>query len=166
MMLKSVAAFCTRHTSRFNLHPNHLPPFALCLALPSALAGRNAGDYYGGSVALALAGGRRSRGTSSSHVRGRRRCPTHPLAWPHRPMFVPAKVRRPHGSCRRTGRWRSSDASSARCSRSPLGIGVQVVELSPYRPGRTRPALQRLGAVAPFSQHALVPSAFRPQVSW
>src|ERR1035437_4232980 len=63
-----------------HVHPNHLPPFALCRAFPRPMTGRNSGDYYGGSVAMALAGCRRSRGTSSSYVRGRCRRPTHPLA--------------------------------------------------------------------------------------
>ena len=31
---------------------NHLAPFALWTAFPSALAGRNSGDYYGASVAI------------------------------------------------------------------------------------------------------------------
>src|SRR5215213_10231196 len=91
MMPRTVAASCTWHTSRSWWHRHHLPPFALCAAFPRAVAGRHAGDYYGGSVAVALAGGRRSRGTSSSHVRGRGRCPTHPLAWPHWPMSSPRR---------------------------------------------------------------------------
>jgi len=90
-------------------HLNHLPPFALHVAFPRSTAGRYTGDYYGGSVALALAGCRRSRGTSSSHVRGRCRCPTHPLAWPHWPMSIPAKVHRLHGSRQCTG-WRRLSA--------------------------------------------------------
>ena len=72
-------------------HLTHLPPFALCAAFPRPRAGRHSGDSSGGSVALALAGGRRSRGTSSSHVRGRGRCPTHPLAWPHWSMASPRR---------------------------------------------------------------------------
>jgi hypothetical protein len=36
-------------------------PFALWTAFPSAVAGRDAGDYYGGSVAVGFASRRRSR---------------------------------------------------------------------------------------------------------
>src|SRR5438067_577720 len=36
-------------------------PFALWTAFPSAVAGRDPGDYYGGSVAIGLASRRRSR---------------------------------------------------------------------------------------------------------
>jgi len=39
---------------------DHLVPFALWTALPPALAGRDSGDYYGTSVAIGLASGRRS----------------------------------------------------------------------------------------------------------
>jgi len=46
----------------------NLLPFALHVVLQRSLAGRYAGDYYDSSVALALSGCRRSRGTSSSHV--------------------------------------------------------------------------------------------------
>jgi hypothetical protein len=45
----------------------HLAPFALRAAFPPSSAGRDSGDYYGASVALGLAPGRRS------HVR---RCRT------------------------------------------------------------------------------------------
>ena len=38
----------------------HLAPFALQAAFPPSLAGRDSGDYYGASVALGLAPGRRS----------------------------------------------------------------------------------------------------------
>ena len=43
---------------------------------------------------------------------------------------------------------------------------MQAVERSPCRPGRTRPVVPRLPTVAPCSQHAPVPLAFRPRVSW
>jgi len=46
----------------------HLAPFALRAAFPPSLAGRCSGDYYGASVALGLASGRRS------HVRHCRTC--------------------------------------------------------------------------------------------
>jgi hypothetical protein len=105
-MLRSVSAFCTWHTSRLLHHQNHLPPFALITAFPCFVAGCYSGDYGmaapspGPSRALG-----RSRGTSSSHVRDRGRCPTHPLAWPHWSMSYPAKVCRPavHADTRVSG---------------------------------------------------------------
>src|SRR4051812_34537677 len=52
-MLSSVSAFCIAHTLTTE-HPIHLAPFAVWTAFPSS-------DYYGASVALSLAAGRRSR---------------------------------------------------------------------------------------------------------
>jgi hypothetical protein len=72
----------------------HLPPCALGAACPHPLAGRDAGADEGGASALALAGARRSRGTSSSPVRGRGRCPTPPLAWLHEPRSSPRRCDR------------------------------------------------------------------------
>jgi hypothetical protein len=48
------------HTSRACVS-GHLASFALRTAFPPSLAGRDSGDYYGGSVALGLAPRRRSR---------------------------------------------------------------------------------------------------------
>ena len=45
-----------------------LPTFALWLAFPTSLGGRDATDYYGGSVTLSLAGLRRSRSTVVNDV--------------------------------------------------------------------------------------------------
>jgi len=45
-----------------------LTPFALWLAFPTAVGGRDATDYYRVSVALGLAPGRRSRSTGMSDV--------------------------------------------------------------------------------------------------
>ena len=50
-------------------YPRHLPPFALWPAFPTALVGRHAHDYYGGSVALGLAPRRRSRILTTRDVR-------------------------------------------------------------------------------------------------
>src|SRR5262249_30734557 len=54
-------------------------PFALWTALPSAVAGRDTGDYYGGSVAVGLASRRRSRVCASQTCRARPRRPVRPL---------------------------------------------------------------------------------------
>ncbi len=43
------------------LQAKFLTPFALWLAFPTALGGRDATDYYGVSVAIGLASRRRSR---------------------------------------------------------------------------------------------------------
>ena len=145
--------------------PRHLPPFALLAAFPRSLAGRHPGDYYGGSVALALAGGRRSRGTSSSHVRDRDRCPTHPLASPHWRLSFPrrcdslrfmpshglaAVVRRSFRRARTftTGDWDSSSLAFT------LSVGSNATS-------RTASSDRRA-----FSQHATVLLVFRPRVSW
>ena len=53
----------------------HLSRFALRLAFPGSLVGRDPHDYYRDSVALALAGGRRSHIPFVRYVLARRRCP-------------------------------------------------------------------------------------------
>jgi hypothetical protein len=60
-----------------------LPPFALCAAFPRALVGRDAHDYYGGSVTLGLAPLRPSRVSSPRNVLERRRLPVRPLECIH-----------------------------------------------------------------------------------
>ncbi len=50
------------------LRRRHLCPFALHWALPSSLVGRDSHDYYEHSVAMALAGGRRSHIPSTLDV--------------------------------------------------------------------------------------------------
>ena len=64
---------------------------------------------------VGLAPRRRSRGTSPSHVRDRRRCPTHPLARPHWPVSRRARVSRPtvHAATR---------GGSGHQARLPLGV--------------------------------------------
>src|SRR5437899_10663270 len=126
MMLRSVSAFCTWHTLRSGRIWNHLPPFALHVAFPHSLAGRHAGDYYGGSVALALASCRRSRGTSSSHVRGRCRCPYSSPYLTSLANVHPCEGVSAPGSCRCTAR-RSSNHKrgvpvSVRCGCSTTHI--------------------------------------------
>lgn len=49
--------------SPFFRYLTNLPPFALWMAFPSALVGRNAHDYYGGSVTVCLSTLRQSRDT-------------------------------------------------------------------------------------------------------
>ena len=71
----------------------HLLPFALCTALPCALVGRDAHDYYGSSVALGLAPRRPSRLPSVADVLARRRCLVRPLAWAHGPPPTRRRVR-------------------------------------------------------------------------
>ena len=61
-------AFCITHTSPVPCH-RPLVPFALRLAFPTSLVGRDSHDYYETSVAVALAGGRRSRIPSLFDVR-------------------------------------------------------------------------------------------------
>ncbi len=60
-------AFCIAHTSPVPCH-RHLVPFALRLAFPISLVGRDAHDYYETSVAVALASGRRSHIPSTLDV--------------------------------------------------------------------------------------------------
>ena len=55
-----VVAFCIAHTSPVPCR-RPLVPFALQLAFPTSLVGYDSHDYYETSVALALAGCRRSR---------------------------------------------------------------------------------------------------------
>ena len=55
-----VVAFCSTQTSPSPC-PRPLVPFALWLALPTSLVGHHSHDYYETSVAVTLAGGRRSR---------------------------------------------------------------------------------------------------------
>ncbi len=59
-------AFCIAHTSPIPCH-RHLVPFALPLAFPISLVGRDAHDYDETSVAMALAS-RRSHIPSSLDV--------------------------------------------------------------------------------------------------
>jgi hypothetical protein len=91
MMARIVSAFGILPTSRSGAIQITCRPLPCARLSRTPLAGRHSGDSDGGSVALALAGGRRSRGTSSSHVRGRGRCPTHPLTWLHEPMSSPRR---------------------------------------------------------------------------
>ncbi len=72
-----------------------LLPFALCVALPRALVGRDPDDYYGSSVALGLAPGRPSRVPSPIDVRARRRCPVRPLARGHSALPARRRVHAP-----------------------------------------------------------------------
>jgi len=138
LSLTALRPFCTRHLS----------PFALYAAFLRALAGRHSSGYYGDSVALALAGCRRSRGTSSSHVRGRRRCPTHPLAWPHWPMSFPRRCTGTrflpmHGSAAVVRRFfrRASHFTTGDWDSSNQAFTVSA--------GQTQPAVQRLPTAAP-----------------
>ena len=47
---------------------DYLSPFALCMALPCSLVGRNSHDYYGDSVTIGLSSLRPSHVPSSSNV--------------------------------------------------------------------------------------------------
>jgi len=60
-------AFCIAHTSPVPGH-RHLVPFALRLAFPISLVGRDAHDYYETSVAVGLAPRKRSHIPSSLDV--------------------------------------------------------------------------------------------------
>ncbi len=62
---------------------DHLVSLALWTAFPSALAGRDSGDYYETSVAIGLASRRRSRVRPCCTYRAERRWPTHLLECPH-----------------------------------------------------------------------------------
>ena len=91
-------------------------------------------DYYDGSVTLGLAPGRPSHVPVMLNVLARRRCPIHPLKYarctsPIMRRVRPAKVyRRAHdGAAARRGR--------GECEVPPLEIGVQAIQLSPYRMG-------------------------------
>ena len=61
MISNTVTAFRISRTSPSLLTGKHLGPFALWTAFPSALAGRDACDYYEPSVTLGLAPRRPSR---------------------------------------------------------------------------------------------------------
>lgn len=67
MTLSTVSGLCIPQPSPSE-HRDHLCPFALFLAFPGSLAGRDSRDYYGHSVTVGLAPLRRSRGTSSLYV--------------------------------------------------------------------------------------------------
>ena len=84
-----------RAASRLPVGPPaaYLVPFALCAAFPRALAGRDSGDDYGTSVALALAPRRPSRLPAIIDVRARRRCSVRPLERAHCPPLARWRVR-------------------------------------------------------------------------
>ena len=118
-------------------------PFALWTAFPPAEAGRHAGDYYEGSVAIGLASRRRSRVCAFLTSRARRRRPVRPLDQGR--SLTPTGRSVPPTSCSR----RIPVASRLRCCnrgvcQSPLGVGVQAIQLSPYRAGLAKLSLQHL----------------------
>ncbi len=83
----------TVRPSAFRLPP--VPPVAgACRPSPCGRLSRPPTTMAAPSP-LGLAPRRRSRGTSSSYVRDRRRCPTHPLHRPHWPSSRRARVSRP-----------------------------------------------------------------------
>src|SRR6266542_5259037 len=83
MMFRTVTASRISRTSQLLDNLGHLCSFALCAALPRALAGRDTRDYYEHSVTIGLAPRRRSHVPSPSNISlARRRCPTHALERP------------------------------------------------------------------------------------
>ncbi len=142
----------------------HLPPFALWPALPTAVTGRDARDYYGGSVPVDLAVTRESRIPSRWYVRAHRRCPTHHLLERSRRPSRPARVRPTAWTSGVQGDPGLRRAAGG-CAVPSSAVGVRAIQLSPYRAGLAGRCSTRLRAV-PLSQHAPVPFAFRRRVSW
>ena len=162
-MPSTVSALCISHTSR-RWTSDHLCPFALWTAFPSSLAGRDSCDYYGHSVAIGLAPRRRSRVRLRRTSRARRRRPTHLLDCPHwaslRAPEVAPGLTVHAGAERGIGFRRLSDG----CALSPLEIGLQAIQLSPYRAGLAARRPGRLQTTTAFLACSC-PLAFRVQVS-
>ena len=112
----------------------HLPPFALCAAFPRPVAGRDAGDYSGGSAAVGLAAGRRSPVPPMLDVSS---APEVARSSPRMPSLGIAS--RSEGP-RLLGYELGGSAASPQtwCGGrgiAPLETGLRAVELSPYRAG-------------------------------
>ena len=143
---------------------DHLFPFALWTAFPSALAGRDSCDYYEASVAVRLASRRRSRVRPCCTYRAERRWPTHLLEYPRwaslrTPEVAPTDLRSRH---RAWHRLQASFRRMGRCIVWRLGFrqsSFRHITRVPQRPAPyawTRPLI---------SWQALVPLTFRRQVS-
>jgi hypothetical protein len=109
------------------LHPFHLPPFAMWLAFPTA-------DYYGGSVAMGLSPVRRSRVSCMNDVQDGCRLPVRGLEiGDDQPSSLERVERYSMSVSSSREHWTITIVSSlGTCS---LATGVQVIQLSPCRPG-------------------------------
>src|SRR5205823_8887651 len=117
---------------------DHLCHFPLCTALPCALVGRHAHEYYWHSVTLGLASDRPSRVPSLRNVLERRRLPIHPLQCPRWASAITQGV--PSAKVEPMAR----DGVGIRCAADecavpPLEIGIHTIQSSPYRSGVAGP---------------------------
>src|SRR6266536_2151726 len=119
----SAPALPTRARSRL-WPPFEGCPFALWTAFPPAEAGRHAGDYYGGSVAVGLASRRRSRVCAFPTSRARRRRPVRPLDRGRSP--TPTRRSVPPTYFPGVSRWpRDSGAVIEGCANHRWGLGFR-----------------------------------------
>jgi hypothetical protein len=158
---------------------DHLAPFALWTAFPSALAGRDACDYYEASVAIGLASRRRSRVRPCRTYRAERRRPTHLLKCPHwaspcAPKVAPAN---PEHRRRARHRFQTSFRWMSACIVWRLGFGQSSSRHIPRVPQHPAPNVWdghrfpgMLLSPSPFgSRSAIRPRNLPPsssQLSW
>jgi hypothetical protein len=127
----------------------HLRPFALCVAFPRSLVGRDSDDYYGLSVTIGLAPHRPSRFPSVRDVLARRRWLVRPLQWAHCPP--PTRRRVPVSAT-----WTPSpggpatDAVIGERVLASLETELQAIRPSPYRAGLAEQGHKRLLAISAF----------------
>jgi len=126
----------------FEMSPG-LSPFAVWPALPSS-------DYYGDSVALGLAPGRPSRVPSVLNASSMTWASHSSPSIGSLPIALPVGGGSPQkGTVCPRGTLRCRRCSSE-CAFSPLGIGIEAIQLSPYHAGLAGRHLQRLPVAPAF----------------